>query len=198
VYVIHYERRNNLLPIFLFQLIETEEDRNKMELLYINYQQLMFYVANDILKDAHKAEDAVNDAFVRAIGYLDRIGDIDCPQTRNFLVIIVKNIAINIQKRKSGSTEFYPDNDEFWQNLRDDNQNSGEIEDRYFERFELDRVRRGMKELPDAYLHTLYLKAIEGLSLEDISIIENCGIETVKKRLYRARIMLKDKLEKQQ
>lgn len=62
-----------MLPLFLLEIIDTEDDRNKMELLYIKYQRLMFKVAKDILEDDYLAEDAVNDAFVKVVGYLDRI-----------------------------------------------------------------------------------------------------------------------------
>ncbi len=78
-----------MLPLFLLEIIDTEDDRNKMELLYIKYQRLMFKVAKDILEDDYLAEDAVNDAFVKVVGYLDRIKEVECPQTKNLLVIIV-------------------------------------------------------------------------------------------------------------
>ena len=47
-------------------------------------------MAFDIFKDHHLAEDAVNDAFIRIIDNLDKIDKIDCPQTKRFVVIIMR------------------------------------------------------------------------------------------------------------
>ncbi|NLB61481.1 MAG: hypothetical protein GX802_03510 [Clostridiales bacterium] len=49
------------------------------------------------------AEDATHDAFMRILNHLDKISDPKCNKTRNFLVLIVRNIALDYirsQKRK--------------------------------------------------------------------------------------------------
>ena len=60
---------------FHLSIIDTEEDKTKFEVIYEKYHKLMFYVANQILKDNYLAEDAVHDSFVKFIENLDkRIG----------------------------------------------------------------------------------------------------------------------------
>jgi len=44
--------------LFYLPLIDTPEDKNKFEELYISYEKTIFYVANKILKDKHLSEDA--------------------------------------------------------------------------------------------------------------------------------------------
>lgn len=44
-------------------ILELEEDKIKFEKVYEKYRQIMFYVANKILKDDHLSEDAVHNAF---------------------------------------------------------------------------------------------------------------------------------------
>ena len=53
-----------MLNIFL-SLIDSDEDKAKFSNLYEQYKNLMFYIARDILKDEHLAEDAVQEAFIR-------------------------------------------------------------------------------------------------------------------------------------
>jgi RNA polymerase sigma-70 factor (ECF subfamily) len=52
-----------MIAIYL-SIIDSEQDKNKFEILYTTYRKLMFYVANRILKDQYLAEDAVHQAFI--------------------------------------------------------------------------------------------------------------------------------------
>lgn len=100
---------DGLLTIFLcgeimliyLNLIETEEDKRKFERIYHSYKQTMFYATNRILKNQDSAEDAVHNAFLRVINHLEKINENDCHKTRAFLVVILKNIAIDIYRKES-------------------------------------------------------------------------------------------------
>ena len=59
----------------------------------------MFYVANDILKDNYLAEDAVHKAFLKLINHLDKIWETESQKTKSFIVIITKNIAIDMYRK---------------------------------------------------------------------------------------------------
>ncbi|MGL5259319.1 MAG: RNA polymerase sigma factor [Lachnospiraceae bacterium] len=61
----------------------------------------MFYATNRILKNQDSAEDAVHNAFLRVINHLEKINENDCHKTRAFLVVILKNIAIDIYRKES-------------------------------------------------------------------------------------------------
>ncbi|MCT4597150.1 MAG: RNA polymerase sigma factor [Vallitalea sp.] len=105
------------MVVFLM-VIEDENIRNKLEELYLLYHKEMFYVANNILNDYYEAEDAVQNAILKISSQLEKISQVKCNKTRAFLVIIVRNISINIyRQRKSRSTtliddiEIMPDDD---------------------------------------------------------------------------------------
>ena len=85
--------------LIYLSLIDSQEDISKFENVYNTYKNRMYYVANSILKDSHLAEDAVHMAFLRIINNLDKIGDIDSHKTKGLVVIIVKNIAIDIYRK---------------------------------------------------------------------------------------------------
>ena len=62
--------------------------------------KLMHWTAEKILHDEHLAEDAVHEAFLRIIQNFHQIREIPCPKTRSFVVIIVRNVALNMQKKR--------------------------------------------------------------------------------------------------
>ena len=76
--------------------LDSERERTKFEQVYLTYRQVMFYTANSILRDPQLAEDAVHQAFLRILDHMQNIGEVECPQTKSFVVIIVRNISINL------------------------------------------------------------------------------------------------------
>jgi len=87
--------------VFIYiALIESEEDKDKFEELYKTYKQLMFYTANNILKDVDLAEDAVHQAFLRIINHLDKIDEINCRKTKGFIVTIIEHVSIDIYRKR--------------------------------------------------------------------------------------------------
>lgn len=82
--------------IIYLQMLETPEEKSKFEQIYLEYRDLMFYIANRILHDQHDSEDAVHEAFLKIIKIIGQIEDSKCPKTRNLTVIIVERVAIDI------------------------------------------------------------------------------------------------------
>lgn len=78
--------------IFL-QAIQNEADRSLVEELYNKYVNTMMYIAKSILKDQYRAEDAVNQAFLKIIEDLQKFSFENCKKTRALVVIIVRNIC---------------------------------------------------------------------------------------------------------
>lgn len=48
-----------MIAIYL-SVIDAEQDKNKFEILYTTYRKLMFYIADQVLKDEYLAEDAIH------------------------------------------------------------------------------------------------------------------------------------------
>lgn len=159
-------------------------DADKLEALYENYRQLMFYVAYSILHDIPSAEDAVQQAFVRTMNHLEKISEIDCPQTKNFLVIIVKNISLNLynSRRKKSMVSF--DEVEGWllASPRDEIHEWETAQD-------LEEI---MEQLPESYRDALMLRYDNGYSAAEIAVLLQISEENAKKRLQRARAKLAD------
>lgn len=74
--------------LYYLSLVDTEEEKSKLENLYYEYKALMKYIAFNILGDNGLAEDAVHEAFIKLTRHLDGIGEIKSLKTKAFIVII--------------------------------------------------------------------------------------------------------------
>lgn len=176
-----------MLPLWLAAAIETESDRLKMEHLYDEYEQRLYSIAFRYLHDKFKAEDAVHDAFINLIPRLDSISEIKCPQTWAFLVTITENVCLNMLNRKSYTSEVYDVDDKdqlFVESLPDPYSNT---EDVFFEQYDYIQVADAIRQLPDILKTTMILYAAHGYSMKEISDIQGCSLESVKKRIQRGR-----------
>ena len=98
---LEYSWEDDGKSMFLYlSLIDDEEDKSKFEIIYREYRQLMYYVADRILGDTKDSEDVVHDAFLKIIEHIEKISDPKCPQTRYFVVTIVERKAIDLYRQR--------------------------------------------------------------------------------------------------
>lgn len=162
-------------------IIDSEEDKYKFEKIYEKYKKLMFYVANQILKDETLSEDAVHNAFLKVIDNLDKISDVNSPKTKSFVVIIVKRISINIyNKRKREEINDIDDNYKF---------NSLDLS---IEKLgEYSYLGEALKKISETDLQIILLKYSHGFSIKEISNILNIKEVNLYKRNKRTLEKLK-------
>lgn len=168
---------DDLLLIYL-NLIDTDEEKSKFEKLYYKYRNLMFFVAKEILGDDSLAEDAVQEAFLRAAKNFSKIGKIDCHQTKNFLVIIVKNIALTmigkiLPETDDSILEYFP------------------VSDNGFSDFNYREMVKKICEMPEMYRDIMYLQCVCEYSFDDISGYLGISVNAAKKRAQRGRTILR-------
>jgi len=179
-----------MLPILLVQIIETEEEKQKMERLYDEYEQLLYCVAFKYMHDKYRAEDVVHDTFLKIIDRLDSINEIRCPQTRAYLVTITEHLCINMLKSKAYKTEqdAICEGEMGIAEIVPDKYNNAE--DQIFEKDDVLIIKDALRKLPEKLQNTLILYAVEGYSMKEIAEIDNCSVEAVKKRIQRARMQI--------
>jgi len=96
--------------LIYLQIIESEEDKHKFEVIYERYKDELFAIANNILHNEYDAEDAVHHGFMRLAENILKVGSPDCPKTRGYIVTIVENKAIDIYRAKQAHpTVLYSD-----------------------------------------------------------------------------------------
>lgn len=99
--------------VFYLSVLDTTEERSKFEELYIKYGKLMKYVAYNILCDDALAEDAVHNAFLKLMKYLNKIDEVNCHKTKSFIVIVTESVSKDMyMKRKREATVNIDDNEQ--------------------------------------------------------------------------------------
>lgn len=170
--------------------IENNDDRDRAIQIYRIYYGTMFYIAKSLLHETTLAEDAVSEAFIRVIDNLQKIHTIDCYQTRAFVVIIVRNISLDMIKgRKRAETVPF---DDYTENPGLGDSVLGEVTAREA----CAKIAECIGRLNKNYSDILYLKA-QGYDIGEISKILGISRDNAKMRLSRARKALKEELGKE-
>ncbi len=151
--------------------------------LVSRHQDVVLRVAARIVGEDESA-DVAQDTFLRAFHRLDRFrGD---ASFRAWLLQIARNSALDALAARgrrpvtSGDVEARTDLDDLAMTSRTPVQ---ELDDR--ER--RDRLRHKLRLLPDPHRAVLVLRELEGLSYEEIAVVTESPVGSVKGRLHRAR-----------
>lgn len=168
-----------MLSAFL-SMIKDETERELVRSLYEANEQIMYNIAYNILHNRTDAEDAVQDSFVRVINHLEKICEIDCNETRFYLVIIVKNVSLNMLKKKQRHPEI--DIDEVYDVQTDDN-----IEDEILDKINSEEIRNALRELSDNDYEILFLYLVKEHNPSEIADLIGISANLARQRIFRAR-----------
>lgn len=168
--------------IFYISLIDSDESKDKFESLYLKYKKHMKHIAMKILGEEHLAEDAVHNAFVKIISNLEKFNKIDCQETRNLIVIIIRSVSIDMYRKRKREFE-----------NTDILQNDISVETD-FSMIEVADILNEIDVLPDIHKDILLLKVEYGYKDREIAKLLGIKVDTVSKRLERARKQLKKQL----
>ena len=166
-------------------MIESDEERSKLEIIYREYKNLMLYVANGILGDQTDSEDVVQQAFLKLTKIIHKIEEPKCHKTRALVVTIVERTAIDFYRRRqrSGALPFDEETEL--------TQTSSEI-DAAAVRLDL---AAAMAALPAQYRQVLLLRYDDGFSCREIAELLSMTEPNVRKTIQRAKEKLGELLE---
>lgn len=174
--------------IFYFTLINEQSDRDKFEEIYIHYRDMMYRTAFSILKNQSNAEEAVQESFFKLAKNISKISEPVCSKTAAFIVIIVRNTCYDILRMEKGLK--ISSDDEF---------ESGIIEmpdfEEVFSRLGVNVILEVIKNMDCKYRDALSLKYLYGYSNAEISRFMNITEKNAEMRIYRAKAILKERLE---
>ena len=170
------------------QMLETVDERLKIEEIFHTYGKLMFHVANKILNNEHDAEDAVQQALFAIYQNLEKFSEIKCPQSRSFVVTIVERKAIDLYRAKQRNA-VVPFEEEFI------NVPTESVIDSAAARTDL---AKAMAMLPTRYRELLFLKYDNGYSEREIAVMYSMTEANVKKTIQRAKKKLESILKGQE
>lgn len=174
--------------LMLLMNIEDEQARNKVEEIYRQYRKLLYYTAYSVLKDYHEAEDVVQSAIIKICEHLDKINDIQCNKTKGFLVIIVRNLAINLYNQKKRRADV--DMDKIDTLIKSEGDWNPE---QYMIKLEnAEWVARKLAQINPEYADALVLRYTYQFSIDEIALLLNMTENNVRVKLHRARKALYD------
>ena len=159
-----------------------EYEKSKFDYIYEKYKKLLLYKANGILHDFSLAEDAVSEAFLRVYKNLHKIDDPDSGKTASFLIVIVKNTAVNILNKNMPVYSFDSvDTDE--NNL----QSGVNVEEEVISEIVTDGMIQLVDKLKDELKDCFLLMYAHNLSYKEIGGILNISEDNAAVRIHRAR-----------
>ncbi len=174
--------------LFFTLLIEEDDDKAKFEKIYTLYKKKMWYAANSVLRDAHLAEDAVQNAFIGIAKNIKRIGDIESSKTLSYVITASKNCAIDILRKRKELNEV--NIDELY-DVSDEKSNFG-----YSAIETEDFVVKALSAVPVVYRDVLYLLIVEQMSEKEIAELLGRKTGTIHQQVRRGRMILKEELMK--
>lgn len=157
----------------------------RFEATVLTHLDAAYNLARWLTRDAAGAEDAVQDACLRAFRFFDSLQG---PSPKAWFMAIVRNACLDWLKdqRVRGAEEPY---DEALHAGASESLESSVARDG-----EARRVREAIATLPREYREVLVLRELEELSYKEISAIVDVPIGTVMSRLSRGRDLLQQRL----
>ena len=141
-----------------------------------------------LLKDPHDAEDAVQDACLRAFRAFGRFRGAD---GRAWFLTIVRNVCYS--RLRQGKREF--SNVAFEEDLHGAPQNIGEANAQTWLEVRSELLREALERLPTEYREVIVLHDVDGLSYREIAGVAGIPLGTVMSRLSRGRGRLEAELK---
>lgn len=153
--------------------------------LVARYKKLVFSVVYNMIPDKQDVNDIAQEVFLRIYKALDRYN----PEFKfsTWSVKITTNYCLDVLRKKKAD---YVPIEEI-----SDIAGGGETpEEKYIQKEQKVRLREAVAELPEKYRIPIVLYHQNGLSYEEMSAALNEPMTIIKNRLYRARLMLREKL----
>src|SRR6476660_6311336 len=172
-------------------------DDSAFEELVRRYDRNVFRIAQHITQNREDAEDVVQEAFLKAYGNLAKFQEQSKFYT--WLVRIAVNEALmKLRRRKPERTvsldeDIKTEDDSLPREIADWSPNP---EQQYTQAELRDILDRTIHGLPATFRTVFVLRDVEGLSTEETAEALSLSIPAVKSRLLRARLQLRERLNK--
>ena len=161
-----------------------DDNLKLIEEIYEKYRSLMYFKAFDMLHSQSDTEDAIQEALLTAMRFIDRIDQPDSRRTKSFILMIVESKALDIMRRRR---RILPLNEEI-------NFENRDIHDLSAEK---DALALAIASLNFDMRRVLLLKYDMGLSYDEIASITGKSLFSVYKTAQRAKKQLAAALEKE-
>jgi RNA polymerase sigma-70 factor, ECF subfamily len=162
----------------------------RFEAVVLPHLDAAYTLARYLMRNAHDAEDIVQDACLRAIRHFESFSGEGETSARAWLLAIVRNAAYSARRRhraEDAATEF------------DETFHSDTVADEHPEAALLrnavkESLAEALDKLVPEYREVIVLRELQGLSYKEMSDVTGVPVGTVMSRLSRARTRLRQAL----
>ena len=161
-----------------------DDNLKLIEEIYEKYRSLMYFKAFDMLHSQSDTEDAIQEALLTAMRFIDRIDQPDSRRTKSFILMIVESKALDIMRRRR---RILPLNEEI-------NFENRDIQDLSAEK---DILALAIASLSFNKRQALLLKYDIGLTYDEFASITGKSVFSVYKTIQRAKKQLSETLKKE-
>jgi RNA polymerase sigma-70 factor (ECF subfamily) len=175
-------------------MVESPARRSRadFEALILEHLAAAYTLARWLMRNPHDAEDAVQDACLRAFQAFDSYAG---GSAKAWLLTIVRNVCLTRLKRSASPKVVRLDDVMTQVDTLAASPNSASAESRpdtqLIAKLDRNRVSQAIARLPEGFREVVVLREIEELSYQDIAAIVGVPIGTVMSRLARGRERLR-------
>ncbi|MCH5272255.1 MAG: sigma-70 family RNA polymerase sigma factor [Lachnospiraceae bacterium] len=177
-----------MISVYL-SLLSGEEEKGKFERLFRTYYQSMLKEAQRIIGSYAEAEEVVQEVFFKVIEVLDKFPEKPCKKEHSLLIIMTRNKAIDIVRKKGKRSETSFGEERLLEDLSDP-----EVE--YIQKEGVEKILSFLDELPENYRSVLLLHIADGWKVKDIAEFLGISVHMAEVRLSRGKKLLKNRIIK--
>ncbi|MEG0542458.1 MAG: sigma-70 family RNA polymerase sigma factor [Angelakisella sp.] len=163
----------------------TDTRQERFAEIYDTYQSSMYRIAYSVLRDEGFAEDAVQQTFLKIYNDMDKIDEICSGKTRSFIVVLVRNTAIDLYRKRKREQVVYFDDLE-----RTPVSSTPLPEETAINTQSEEEVVRALSELGEKYTDILLLKYYYGFRNKEIAERLSMTEAAVASRIFQAKRLL--------
>ncbi|HEY9047331.1 MAG TPA: sigma-70 family RNA polymerase sigma factor [Ohtaekwangia sp.] len=165
-------------------------DLQAFTLLIKQHERLVAHMIGRLIKNNEEREELCQDVFLKVY---DRLGEFNFQsKLSTWIATIAYRHAINHLRKRRIPLDHIPDEERFFSSFIQDENPESLLEDKDMDDFILKQIDL----LPTSYKTVLTLYHLEGMSYEEIGAVTAMPEGTVKSYLFRARMLLKEKVKK--
>lgn len=161
-------------------------DSSAFEEIVSKYKKLVYSVVYKMIPDREEVNDISQEVFIRIYKSLDKYN----PEYKmsTWIVKITSNLCLDTLRKKKQDTVVLDE-------AIGVSSNADTPEEALIKNQRTQLIKNAIDELPQKYKILITLFHSNGLSYEEMTKVLNEPMSIIKNRLYRARLMLKEKLD---
>ncbi len=175
----------------MLQFAVAAEEQATFEQLYTTYQAAMYRIAYAILRDEGLAEDAVQQTFLKILKEFSRLEAITSNKTKSFIVILVRNTAIDLYRKRKRESVVYLDDLEHAPMSRE----SESPEDLVISNQTCEDLKAAFLSLDERYSDILMLRYFHGYRNKEIADLLDMTEAAVASRIFQGKRLLIKRLK---